>query len=208
MSEIDHPQLYLITPNHFDLSTFVPVFQECLDKVDIACVRLSLSSTDVDDWSRAADSLREITHKQDIPLIIDTHAKLVEPHGLDGVHLTDGSRSIAKVKKTLPSDAVVGSFCGTSRHDGMTAGEIGADYVCFGPTSETSLSDEDIVGFELFEWWSQMIEIPIVAEGNLTLENIREFTPVTDFFAVCDEVWSAEMPVEMLKSIEDILRGR
>ena len=37
------------------------------------------------------------------------------------------------------SDAIVGAFCGTSRHDGMTAGEMGADYVSFGPVAAVSL---------------------------------------------------------------------
>src|SRR4028118_212806 len=61
------------------------------------------------------------------------HALLVSRLGLDGVPLLDAARSVRKVRKDLGDDAIVGAFCHASRHDGMTAGELGADYVSFGP---------------------------------------------------------------------------
>ncbi|HIE71875.1 MAG TPA: hypothetical protein EYP98_17775, partial [Planctomycetes bacterium] len=66
---------------------------------------------------------------------LEGRKKLLEAQrlGLDGVHLTDGSRSVRVARKELGPDAIVGAFCGTSRHDGMVAGEAGADYVALGP---------------------------------------------------------------------------
>ena len=34
-----------------------------------------------------------------------------------------------------------------------------------------------------------MIEIPVVAEGALTAEVIRDLAPVTDFFGIGEEIW-------------------
>ena len=77
--------------------------------------------------------MRGVTDARDIALVIADHTLLAERIGLDGVHLTDAARSVRHARKTLGEDAIVGSFCGGSRHDGMAAGEAGADYISFGP---------------------------------------------------------------------------
>jgi thiamine-phosphate pyrophosphorylase len=195
------PQIYLLTPAAFDLETFPAQLSAVLDAHDIACVRLGLATTDETTLGRAADALREICHARDVAIVIETHVGLAEHHGLDGVHLTDGARSIRDVRKTLGADAIVGSYCGDSRHDGMTAGEIGADYVAFGPVGKTSLGDGTQAEKELFEWWSAMIEVPIVAEGALDVETVKSLAPHTDFFAIGDEIWSQDDPSSALSDL-------
>jgi thiamine-phosphate pyrophosphorylase len=194
MSKDDRPQIYLITPPEIDLEVFPDRLAAVLDGTDIACVRLALSSRDEDHVARAADALRAVAHARDVALVIEAHVLMVERLGLDGVHLTDGARSVRKVRKDLGSDAIIGAFCGTSRHEGMNAGEAGADYVAFGPVGETPLGDGSRVEFDLFEWWSEVIEVPVVAEGALTAELVARFGPVTDFLGLGPELWSAPDP--------------
>jgi thiamine-phosphate pyrophosphorylase len=201
MSQPDQPQIYIVSPAEFDLSQFSQSLAAVLDAREIACVRLGLATRDEDKICRAADALREVTHARDVALVIDSHILLAERLGLDGVHLTDGSRSVRKARKQLGNDAIVGAFCGASRHDGMNAGEAGADYVSFGPVSETALADGELAGFDLFEWWSQMIELPIVAEGGLTRDRVATLAPVTDFFSLSDEIWDAPDPVAALSDL-------
>lgn len=189
MVEIERPQIYLISPPDFELEIFVPRLASVLDTHEIACVRLALASRDEDRIARAADALREVTHTRDVALVIEEHIMLAERHGLDGVHLPDGPRSVRKTRTALGNDAIVGTFCGISRHDGLSAGEAGADYISFGPVGPTPLGDGARADFDLFEWWSEMIEVPVVAEGALTIETIRTFAPVTDFFAIGEEIW-------------------
>jgi Thiamine monophosphate synthase len=192
------PQIYLLTPTAFDPEEFAPKLAAVLNAHEIACVRLALASKDEYVLGRAADACRQVCHARDVAIVIESHVALAERHGLDGVHLTDGARSIRKVRKVLGDDAIVGAYCGASRHDGLTAGEIGADYVAFGPVGDTGLGDGTKAPRDLFEWWSQMIEVPVVAEGALTVEIVKDFAPVTDFFAVGDEIWSTEDPVKAL----------
>ena len=85
--------------------------------------------------------------------------------------------------------------------EGMSAGEAGADYASFGPIGATTLGDGSQVDFDLFEWWSEVIEVPIIAEGALTAELVAKFGPVTDFFAVGEEIWGAEDPLAALKAL-------
>ena len=203
----DQPQIYLITPSEFDLSRYPDQLAACLDAVDVACVRLALASRDEAKIGKAADALREVTHARDVALVIDSHIQLVERHGLDGVHLLDGARSVKAVRKTLAEDAIVGAFCGNSRHDGMTAGELSADYVSFGPVGATPLGDGRLAELDLFEWWSLMIEVPVVAEGALSPDLVRQLAPHTDFFGIGDEIWSQDDPVAALRALQAVMAG-
>lgn len=201
MAETEPPRLYLITPSDIELSRFPAQLAEVLDAHEVACVRLALSSHDEDTLCRAADACREVTTARDVALVIDTHFVLAERLGLDGVHLSDGARSVRKARKALGSDAIVGAFCGTSRHDGMNAAESGADYISFGPAGVSMLGDGTQAEAELFEWWSQMIEIPVVAEGALDADTVRTLAPFTDFFGIGDEIWTQEVPNQALEAL-------
>ncbi|SLN38492.1 thiamine-phosphate pyrophosphorylase [Falsiruegeria litorea R37] len=195
------PQIYLSTPPSLDLDVYPDTLARVLDGAEIACLRLSLSSTDEDHVARAADAVREVAHARDIAIVISDHVLMAQRLGLDGVHLTDAAKSVRAARKELGADAIVGSFCGTSRHDGLIAGEAGVDYVSFGPVGSSALGDGTTAETELFQWWSDVVEVPIVAEGGLTPELVHSLTPCTDFFGIGDEIWSTEDPLAALKTL-------
>lgn len=201
MAETERPQIYLITPPAFELEVFPDRLAAVLDAEEVACVRLALATRDEDTILRAADALREVTIARDVALVIENHAMLVERLGLDGVHLTDGARQIRKLRKDLGQDAIIGAFCGTTRHEGMTAAEVGADYVSFGPVGATQLGTGAQAEFELFEWWSEMIEVPVVAEGALSADLVAKLGTVTDFFGIGEEIWRAPDAAAALKAL-------
>lgn len=201
MSDAERPQITLITPPAFELDVFPDRLAAVLDSTEIACLRLSLASRDEDELLRAADACRLIAHDRDVAIVIEDHLLLVERLGLDGVHLSDGARSVRKARKDLGADAIVGAYCGVTRHEGMNAGEAGADYAAFGPLGETALGKGERVDFDLFEWWSQVIEVPCIAEGALTVDLIEKFGPVTDFFGIGAEIWGADDPAAALKAL-------
>jgi thiamine-phosphate pyrophosphorylase len=200
------PQIYLITPPAFDLDVFPDQLAQVLDAQQVACVRLALAGKDEDMIARAADALREVTHARDVALVIESHILMVERLGLDGVHLTDGARSVRKVRKDLGPDAIVGAFCGANRHEGMNAGEAGADYVSFGPVGQSPLGDGTQVGLDVFEWWSEIIEVPVVAEGALNADLIRALSPISDFIAFGDEIWAADNPAAELARLAALMQ--
>lgn len=201
MSDPEQPQIYLITPPEFSLSSFPDLLGRVLDGTPVACLRLALSSTDEAQVTRAADVLRQVSHARDVPLVIERHMQLVERLGLDGVHLMDGARSVRAARKELGADAIVGAFCGTSRHDGMSAGEAGADYVSFGPVAASDLGDGSVAEADLFAWWSEMIELPVVAEGGVTAAQAAAMAPVTDFFGIGPKIWTHDDPPAALQAI-------
>lgn len=201
MASDERPQINLITPPAFDLETFPDRLAAVMDAVEIACLRITLATRDEMELIRSADALREVAHARDVAVVIDSHLLLVERLGLDGVHLSDGAKSVRKARKDLGADAIIGAFCGVSRHDGMSAGEAGADYVAFGPIGTSGLGDGTQAEFDLFQWWSEMIEVPVVAEGALTRALVETFGPVTDHFAFGAEIWGAEDAAAALKDL-------
>ena len=201
MVDTEQPQLYLISPSECDIEHFPDQLARVLDAQQIACVRLALSSQDQDTISRTADALRPVTHARDVALVIEQHLLLVEPLGLDGVHLTDAARSVRKTRKALGPDAIIGAFCGALRHDGISAAESGADYISFGPVGKSPLGDGVSADHALFEWWSEMIELPVVAEGGLTEELVSQLAPVSDFFAIGPEIWTMQAPEQTLAAL-------
>jgi len=200
MADPERPQIYLITPSEVELSSFPALLGRILDSAEIACVRMALSTRDEERLSRTGDALREVAHARDVALVIAEHGLMVDRLGLDGVHLPDGARAVRKWRKELGDDAIVGAYCGASRHDGITAGEAGADYVSFGPVGQTALGDGTVADADLFQWWSEMIEVPVVAEGALNEEHIRNLCNYTDFFGFGQEIWTAEDPIARLKA--------
>lgn len=200
MLDLEHPQIYLTTPRDFELAKFSDQLAHILDSSDIACLRLAMNTLDEIEIGKTADRLRDICHAREVPLVIESHIVMVERLGLDGVHLCDGPRSVRKAREILGKEPIVGSFCGISKHDGMSASESGADYVSFGPVQGATLGDGRIAEIDLFAWWTEMIEVPVVAEGGLSLENFAKLRKVADFIALQDEIWRSESPMARLQA--------
>ena len=182
-------RLYLVTPATLALESFVATLGALLDTRAVVCVRLALETTSEETLTRAADTLRPVCHARDVPLVVSDHYRLVRPLGLDGVHLRDGARQVRAARKALGRDAIVGAYARASRHDGMNAAELGADYVSFGPVAPSSLGDGTLADHELFAWWAEMIEVPVVAEGGFAPEIAQTLARQADFIALGDELW-------------------
>ena len=190
MAETAAPRLYLIAPAR-PQQAFAATLGALIARFDVACVRLAPSDEEPE-IVRTADLLRPVCHDRDVPLVLTDHFRLATRLGLDGVHLSGGARQVREARRELGRDAIVGAWARASRHDGMTAAEIGADYVSFGPLTASDLGDGTTAPLDLFAWWSEMIEVPVVAEGGLTPDLAADLAGAADFIALGDELWSAD----------------
>lgn len=180
-------RLYLITPPVFEAAAFAEALKAALDAAPVACVRLSMDA-DEEAIRRAADALLPVCAAREVALVIAEHLRLVKPHGLDGVHLSDAApAAIRKAREALGESRIVGASGGTTRHRAMNAAEAGADYVALGPVRAGALGDGKEASAELFDWWDAMIETPSVAEGGLAPEIAPSLK--ADFFAPRRSVW-------------------
>lgn len=111
----------------------------------------------------------------------------------DGVHLVRRADDIMgayeEARSILGGGAIVGADAGASRHDAMSLGEAGADYVAF------NLADGDDSGYELVAWWAEIFEVPVVAYGATSVEAVQDLAAAgADFVAV---------PLDLLASQAD-----
>jgi len=108
----------------------------------------------------------------------------------DGVHLSlrpEIEDAYAAARAALGSDAIVGAEAGSSRHDAMTLGEAGADYVAFAPMPDEA-ADADAAHEaqrDLVTWWADVFVVPVVAFGAGSAAEVAGFIDDgADFVAV------------------------
>jgi len=208
MAEESPPRLYLITPQGLEAEDLAQRTATLLTAAPVACVRLDLGQAAEDEWRAAANQLLPVCHDAEVPLLVAEHFRLVEPLGLDGVHLGESQVPIRTVRKALGPDRVIGAYGGSTRHRGMVLAEAGVDYVALGPVGDTgALGAAEPAGDELFQWWAEMIETPVVAEGAVSAAVIARLEPFADFFVVDPQLWSARDPEGALKALEVPLGG-
>ncbi|MEM7670112.1 MAG: thiamine phosphate synthase [Pseudomonadota bacterium] len=208
MDDSPPARLYLVTPDRFDPPSFAQDLAGLLDTIPIACLRLDLGAEpDEDMWRTAANHLLPVCHEADVALVVAEHFRWVRPLGLDGVHLRKGSTPIRSVRKELGADAIVGADGGVSRHQGITLAEAGADYVSLGPVAASDgLGDGGLAEPEVFEWWSEMIETPVVAEGGITTSELEPLASFIDFAVPDRALWSDQARLSpTLREMADIL---
>ncbi len=121
--------------------------------------------------------------------LIEGDAQLARTLNADGVHLpvTDESAlAYEAARELLGGRFVVGLDVGRSRHDAMTAGEAGTDYVGFGIPAfvkdrETAIERR----LDLVQWWSEIFVPPCVAFDVTTVEEARALARAgADFVAL------------------------
>ncbi len=193
-----HPaQLYLVTPQGFEPAAFATALERALNAHPAACLRIDLGAQPEERWREAASHLLPVAHAHDVALVIADHYRLVAPLGLDGVHLGSGVASVREARRALGADRIVGAFAGASRHRGMSLADAGADYVSLGPVGETGdLGDGRRAEDELFHWWAEVIETPVVAEGGVSPSDAARLAPYADFIVPDPSVWSAPGGIE------------
>lgn len=193
-AEIEEPhrcRLYLVTPPTIALPAFADALAEALDAGDVACLQLRLKDVDDDTVRRAVRALMPICHAHDVAFIVNDRPDLAAALGADGVHIGQADASYAEARATVGPDAIIGVTCHDSRHLAMVAAEAGADYVAFGAFFPTTTKPS---GYRpdpaLLAWWQEVMTVPCVAIGGITVENARVLVEAgADFLAVVTGVW-------------------
>jgi thiamine-phosphate pyrophosphorylase len=183
-------RLYLISPPRIAPQDFATVLKEALKGGDIASFQLRLKETSDDEIRRATDILRPIVQASGAAFILNDRPDLAAELGCDGVHVGQEDASYADARKAMPN-GIVGVTCHDSRHLAMEAGEAGADYVAFGAFFPTQTKEpKSRADIELLRWWSQMMVVPVVAIGGITVANAPALVEAgADFLAVAGGVW-------------------
>ncbi len=183
-------RLYLISPPRLSAANFLGPLKEALGGGDVASFQLRLKNISDDEIRRATDLLRPLVQAHGAAFILNDRPDLAAELGCDGVHIGQDDASYAEARALLPK-AIVGVTCHDSRHLAMEAAEAGADYVAFGAFFPTQTKEPKAqADIELLRWWGEMMVVPCVAIGGITVANARPLVEAgADFLAVSAGVW-------------------
>ncbi len=183
------PRLYLATPPVDDPSTLIAGLPGLLAQADIAAVLARLKPAEPRTMISRVKALAAAVQPSGAALLLDGGVDLVARSGADGAHLT----GIAAMQEALPRlkpDRIAGVGGLSTRHDSMTAGEAGADYVLFGePDANRRRPSIDAIA-ERLQWWAELFEPPCVGFAA-SREEAGEFAAAgADFVLVGDVIWA------------------
>jgi len=155
-------------------------------------VQLRLKDVDDDTISRAVDALRPQAQRRGVAFILNDRPDLAFETGCDGAHIGQTDMPYAKARAALGPNSILGVTCHDSRHLAMEAAEAGADYVAFGAFYPTTTKEAPSrAEIDLLSWWSELMEVPSVAIGGITIENAPPLIAAgADFLAVSAGVWN------------------
>lgn len=194
------PRLILFTPPVGTTEKLAPLIGAGIKAADIASVILRAGTASDKTIVTAVEALSAPVQKSGAALLLEGHAELAIKSAADGAHFSGIDAFEAAVKLLKPA-RIAGAGMLTTRHDAMTAGERGADYLMFGePDATGKRSSRDAIA-ERITWWAQIFEIPCVGFAT-TMDEVGEFARAGADFIALDELWHGyREPVEALRNI-------
>ena len=205
-------RLYLITPPAIpDLGAFAATLDAALAAGDVAALQIRLKPADEAEIRQAVRVLAPVARSHGVAVILNDRPDLAADLGCDGVHVGQSDASVASARRLMGPDAMIGATCHDSRDLAMDAAEAGADYVAFGaffPTDTKETTHRP--GLEVLTIWQETIEVPCVAIGGITVDNVASLAEAgADFVAVSAGVWNhPEGAAAAVRAFDAILSQR
>ena len=212
-----HTKIYLISPQHV-AGDFPDRLARALDAPAnshhrIAAFQFRVKGIDDHEAARLAEPLQRICQSRDVAFIVNDSIALAKRLGADGVHLgqDDMARDggVKEARQRLGKEAQIGVTCHGSKHLALEAGEAGADYVAFGAFYPTTTKQvEHTAEPSVLTWWQSLFEIPCVAIGGVTPDNVGPLVEAgADFVAVCGAVWNGDEAANVVALSDAIARA-
>jgi len=185
-------RLYLITPPKIELRTFADALKSALQVGGVASLQLRLKGASDDEILHAAEMLMPIAQSRDVAFLVNDRPDLAAKIDADGVHIGQEDARYFEARAALGPGKIVGVTAHNSRHLAMEAAEAGADYVAFGAFYPTQTKEPKTrCETDLLQWWSEMMVVPCVAIGGITVANAKPLIDAgADFVAVSSGVWN------------------
>ncbi|MDR1754735.1 MAG: thiamine phosphate synthase [Eubacterium sp.] len=168
--------LYLVT----DRPSVNLTFERLLEKVDEACkggttlVQLREKECSAREYIEMAKKMLKVTHKYNVPLVVDDRVDVVMAAEADGVHVGVDDMSVADARRILGSGKIIGATAKTIERARQAERE-GADYLgtgaIFPPTVKVKTQ---MTSIEKLTEIVKSVSIPTVAISGINRDNLFE----------------------------------
>ncbi len=173
-SKIDY-SLYLCTDRSIMSDTSI---EECVEKSlkgGVSVVQIREKDCSGKEFLQIAKSVKEITRRYDVPLIINDRVDVAIAVGADGVHVGQDDLPCAIVRSMVGEDMIIG-VSASSLTEALKAQQDGADYIGVGAMFATDTkTDAKVVSMEELDRIRREVSIPIVVIGGINKTTLPDF---------------------------------
>lgn len=173
-SKIDY-SLYLCTDRSIMSDTSI---EECVEKSlkgGVSVVQIREKDCSGKEFLQIAKSVKEITKRYNVPLIINDRVDIAIAVGADGVHVGQDDLPCADVRSLVGEDMIIG-VSASSLTEALKAQQDGADYIGVGAMFATDTkTDAKVVTMEELDRIRREVSIPIVVIGGINKTTLPDF---------------------------------
>ncbi len=173
-SKIDY-SLYLCTDRSIMSDTSI---EECVEKSlkgGVSVVQIREKDCPGKEFLQIAKSVKEITRRYNVPLIINDRVDVAIAVGADGVHVGQDDLPCAIVRSMVGEDMIIG-VSASSLTEALKAQQDGADYIGVGAMFATDTkTDAKVVSMEELDRIRREVSIPIVVIGGINKTTLPDF---------------------------------
>lgn len=173
-SKIDY-SLYLCTDRSIMSDASI---EECVEKSlkgGVSVVQIREKDCSGKEFLQIAKSVKEITRRYGVPLIINDRVDVAIAVGADGVHVGQDDLPCADVRSLVGEDMIIG-VSASSLTEALKAQQDGADYIGVGAMFATDTkTDAKVVSMEELDRIRREVSIPIVVIGGINKTTLPDF---------------------------------
>lgn len=168
--------LYAVTDRHWlREETLYDQVEKAL-KGGATFIQLREKNLDEDSFLKEAYEIQKLCKEYKVPFVINDNVDIAVKINADGVHVGQSDMEALDVRAKLGSDKIIGVSAQTVEQ-ALLAEKHGADYLGVGAVFPTgSKDDADDVSHETLKAICDAVNIPVIAIGGITYENVRELS--------------------------------
>ncbi len=179
-------QIFLIAAPDVDAPACIRMLDEALAASPVAALLLPRGSRSEGSYKALVKAVAPRAQAAGVAVLIEGDPGLVRTLGVDGIHVEGGINEVRAATQALKPDYIVGAGRIASRHDAMSKGELGPDYIFFGPLS----GPRDPEQREMARWWAEIMEVPsVLSDPAATAETAT--SEGAEFIGLGESVWTA-----------------
>jgi thiamine-phosphate pyrophosphorylase len=179
-------QIFLVAPADSDGASCLHKLDEALAAAPVAAMLIPRGKRSESSYKAVVKAVVGRAQGAGVAVLIEGDPGLVRMLGVDGLHVEGGVAEVKAATSALKPDFIVGAGQIASRHDAMSKGELGPDYIFFGPLSGARDPEQR----EMARWWAEIMEVPsVLSDPSATPESAT--AEGGEFIGLGDSLWSA-----------------
>jgi thiamine-phosphate pyrophosphorylase len=179
-------QIFLVASTDVDAPSCMRMLDEALAASPVAALLITRGGRSEGSYKALVKAVTPRAQAAGVAVLIEGEPGLVRTLGVDGLHVEGGVNEVRAATQALKPDYIVGAGQIASRHDAMSKGELGPDYIFFGPLSGARDPEQR----EMARWWAEIMEVPsVLSDPTATAETAT--SEGSEFIALSDSLWTA-----------------